>query len=205
MHTDAQHRAQLTSSGNSGTDVVRFHPAGHAFAGYGSKPWPFAGFLRSLPQGPCGPDPLLPAIRRPTSADPPDSASLATTWLTECPAGSIQPLDADLFSVWVVMATSGLQRLIGDEDRPHARILSVVAAVFCDRRPEWSVQSKNAYSWESETSFAALDLRAQGKLKIGLAIGLLALATAGVSADENEHPSGDKSTIQKVDDYLHGG
>ena len=31
MHPDAQHRAQLTSSGNSGTDVVRFHPAGHAF------------------------------------------------------------------------------------------------------------------------------------------------------------------------------
>ena len=30
VHPDAQHRAQLTSSGNSGTDVVRFHPAGHA-------------------------------------------------------------------------------------------------------------------------------------------------------------------------------
>ena len=30
MHPDAQHRAQFTSSGNSGTDVVRFHPAGHA-------------------------------------------------------------------------------------------------------------------------------------------------------------------------------
>ena len=90
---------------------------------------------------------------------------------------------------------------------PTARILSVVAAVFLGVTggQEWSVQSKNAYSWESETSFAALDLRAQGKLKIGLAIGLLALATAGVSADENEHPSGDKSTIQKVDDYLHGG
>jgi len=30
VHPDAQHRAQFTSSGNSGTDVVRFHPAGHA-------------------------------------------------------------------------------------------------------------------------------------------------------------------------------
>ena len=30
VHPYAQHRAQLTSSGNSGTNVVRFHPAGHA-------------------------------------------------------------------------------------------------------------------------------------------------------------------------------
>ena len=31
-------------------------------AGYGSKPWPFEGSLRSLPQGPCGLDPL-PCLR----------------------------------------------------------------------------------------------------------------------------------------------
>ena len=44
---------------------------------------------------------------------------------------------------------------------------------------EWSTQSKGASSWSSETSFAALQLRAQGKLKIGLGIGLFALAMAG--------------------------
>ena len=65
---------------------------------------------------------------------------------------------------------------------PTARLLSVVAALFLGVTggQEWSVQSKNAYSWADETSFAALALRAQGKLKVGLAIGFAALASAGV-------------------------
>jgi hypothetical protein len=46
---------------------------------------------------------------------------------------------------------------------------------------EWGSQSKGANSWYEETSFAALALRAQGKLKIGLGIGFLALAAAGFS------------------------
>ena len=89
----------------------------------------------------------------------------------------------------------------------NARVLSVVAALFLGitGAQEWGSQSSGAYSWANETSFMALNIRAQGKLKIGLAMGLLVLVIAGVSADENEHPSGDKSTIQKVDDYLHGG
>ena len=46
---------------------------------------------------------------------------------------------------------------------------------------EWSTQSKGATSWSRETSFAALQLRAQGKLKIGLGMGLFALAIAGTA------------------------
>ena len=65
---------------------------------------------------------------------------------------------------------------------PTARLLSALAALFLGVTggQEWSVQSKNAYSWAGETSFAALALRAQGKLKVGLAIGFAALASAGV-------------------------
>ena len=54
--------------------------------------------------------------------------------------------------------------------------LQRIEAVIFER---WSTQSKGATSWSSETSFAALQLRAQGKLKIGLGIGLFALAMAG--------------------------
>ena len=71
------------------------------------------------------------------------------------------------------------------------RWLSVVAAVFLGIAGvnEWSAQSAKMDSWKSETSSAALALRAQGKLKIGLAIGFLALASAGVSYDENGNRS----------------
>jgi len=67
------------------------------------------------------------------------------------------------------------------------RWLSVVAAVFLGIAGvnELSAQSVEMDSWNSETSAAVLALRAQGKLKIGLAIGFLALASAGVSFDDN--------------------
>ena len=62
-------------------------------------------------------------------------------------------------------------------------ILSGVAALFLvfSGLDEWSTQSKGASSWSSETSFAALQLRDQGKLKIGLGMGLFALAIAGTA------------------------
>ena len=41
---------------------------------------------------------------------------------------------------------------------------------------EMGAQSKGASSWANETSFAALQLRAQGSLKVGLGIGFFALA-----------------------------
>ena len=71
---------------------------------------------------------------------------------------------------------------------PTARLLSALAALFLGVTggQEWSVQSKNAYSWAGETSVAALALRAQGKLKVGLAIGFAALASAGVVTGKNE-------------------
>ena len=90
---------------------------------------------------------------------------------------------------------------------PTARLLSVVAALFLGvtGAQEWSVQSKNAITWADETSFAALALRAQGKLKIGLAISWLALASTGVKSEEEEpfqeQPSQGKSI---VDAFLAG-
>ncbi len=67
------------------------------------------------------------------------------------------------------------------------RFLSVVAAVFLGVAgiQEWSAKSSEMGSYKEETSSAVLGLRAQGKLKIGLAIGFIALASAGVSFDEN--------------------
>ncbi len=67
------------------------------------------------------------------------------------------------------------------------RFLSLVAAVFLGVAGlhEWSAKSSEMGSYKEETSSAVLGLRAQGKLKIGLAIGFIALASAGVSFDEN--------------------
>ena len=67
------------------------------------------------------------------------------------------------------------------------RGLSVVAAVFFGKAGvnELGAQSAEMDCWNSENSPAVLALRAQGKLKIGLAIGFLALVSAGVSFDEN--------------------
>ena len=67
------------------------------------------------------------------------------------------------------------------------RFLSVVAAVFLGVAGlhEWSAKSAEMGSWDNETSSAVLVLRSQGKLKMGLAIGFIALASAGVSFDEN--------------------
>ena len=44
---------------------------------------------------------------------------------------------------------------------------------------EMAAQSKGASSWANETSFAALQLRAHGSLKIGLGIGFFALGALG--------------------------
>ena len=53
---------------------------------------------------------------------------------------------------------------------------------------EWSSQSNGAPSWDNKTSFAALQLRAQGKLKVGLGIGFFALALAGKSWGSGKNP-----------------
>ena len=74
---------------------------------------------------------------------------------------------------------------------PSSRLLSTVAAVFliATGLPELAAQSQGAESWGSENSFIALGLRAQGSLKIGLGLGFLALATAGVvSTKDKEDP-----------------
>ena len=64
---------------------------------------------------------------------------------------------------------------------PSARLLSTVAALFlfATGAQEWSAQSSGSEGWAAETSFAALELRAHGKLKVGIGIGFLAFATAG--------------------------
>ena len=60
-------------------------------------------------------------------------------------------------------------------------ILSAVAGLWLafTGMYEWGTQSAGASSWSDETSIAALQVRAQGTLKIGLGIGFLALASAG--------------------------
>ena len=55
--------------------------------------------------------------------------------------------------------------------------------LVCTGAGEWSSQSKAASAWQKEASFAALQLRAQGKLKVGLGIGFFALALAGRTSD----------------------
>ena len=71
---------------------------------------------------------------------------------------------------------------------PTARLLSALAALFLGMTGgnEWSVKSQNASSWDREISWNALAIRAQGKLKVGLAIGFAALASAGVVTGKNE-------------------
>ena len=61
------------------------------------------------------------------------------------------------------------------------RLLGFVASVFLigTGANEWSSTSSGAGSWENETSFMALQLRAQGKLKVGLGLGFLALTSIG--------------------------
>ena len=62
--------------------------------------------------------------------------------------------------------------------------------VFCGIY-EWGTQSQSADSWWKETSFAALQLRAAGKLKIGLGLGLLAfVGLIDPKKDSSEDPSG---------------
>ena len=70
---------------------------------------------------------------------------------------------------------------------PKARLLSVLAALFLGLTgaDEWSKKNVNASSWADDRRFTTWSLRAQGKLKIGLAIGFVALAYAGVSDDEH--------------------
>ena len=64
---------------------------------------------------------------------------------------------------------------------------------------EWSTQSKGASSWENETSFASLQLRAQGKLKIGLGMGFLALAMSGRSWESYSDVQSPPSSLTGMD------
>ena len=88
---------------------------------------------------------------------------------------------------------------------PASRLLSVVAALFLGITGglEWGSRSSGALSWWDETSFMALDIRAQGKLKIGLAMGLLALASAGLQWEEEEPiPEPLRQKMSAVDAFL---
>jgi hypothetical protein len=89
---------------------------------------------------------------------------------------------------------------------PSSRLLSVVAALFLGitGAQEWGSRSSGASSWADETSFMALNIRAQGKLKIGLAFGLLALATAGLKWEEEEDPNREqlRQKMSAVDAFL---
>ena len=87
---------------------------------------------------------------------------------------------------------------------PTARLLSVVAALFLGitGAQEWGSRSSGAPSWWDETSFMALDIRAQGKLKIGHAIGLLALASAGLQWEEEPIPEPLRQKMSAVDAFL---
>lgn len=78
---------------------------------------------------------------------------------------------------------------------PSCRLLSVVAGLFLlfTGAGEWSAQSSGASRWADETSFAALTLRAQGKLKVGLGIGFAALATTGIDTKK-------RHTVTTADD-----
>ena len=71
---------------------------------------------------------------------------------------------------------------------PSARFLFGVAAIFFfyTGAQEWSAQSSGTSNWADETSFIALGHRAQGKLKVGLGIGFLALAMAGVAGSRKD-------------------
>ena len=64
---------------------------------------------------------------------------------------------------------------------PLPRLLGLAASLLLlsTGQQEWLVQSSGSESWEAETSFAALQLRAQGKLKVGLGLGFLALTSIG--------------------------
>ena len=75
--------------------------------------------------------------------------------------------------------------------------VAAVFLVFC-RSYEWGTQSQSADSWWEETSFAALQLRAAGKLKIGL--GLELLAFAGL-IDPEKDSSDDPSEIRKASPF----
>ena len=69
------------------------------------------------------------------------------------------------------------------------RVLLGVAGAFClwGAPGEIGVQSGNAKSWATETSFMALQLRAIGGLKLGVGFALLGASMLGVSADESRN------------------
>jgi len=77
---------------------------------------------------------------------------------------------------------------------PTTRLLSGVAAIFlfATGAEEWSAQSSGSPAWGAETSFAALDLRAHGKLKVGLGIGFLALTAAGIAPATKKEDGSDE-------------
>ena len=68
---------------------------------------------------------------------------------------------------------------------------------------EWGSRSSGALSWWDETSFMALAIKAQCKLKIDLAMGLLALANAGLQWEEEEPiPKPLRQKMAAIDAFL---
>jgi hypothetical protein len=65
---------------------------------------------------------------------------------------------------------------------PARFVLNLAGVILCWGSPgEIGTQSKGAKSWSQETSFAALQLRAIGALKMGAGLGLIGVSLLGVS------------------------
>ncbi|WP_232199013.1 hypothetical protein [Synechococcus sp. WH 7805] len=70
---------------------------------------------------------------------------------------------------------------------PARALLAMGGVVLIWGSPgEIGTRSKGADSWEDETSFAALQLRALGALKMGAGLGLLGASLAGVSNEQTK-------------------
>ena len=70
---------------------------------------------------------------------------------------------------------------------PARAILAIAGGLLMWGSPgEIGAQSGGADSWATERSFAALQLRALGGLKLGLGMGLLGISLLGVSAEQTQ-------------------
>jgi hypothetical protein len=68
---------------------------------------------------------------------------------------------------------------------PARCILFIAGVILSWGSPgEIGTQSKGADSWSSETSFAALQLRALGALKMGAGLGLIGVSLLGVAGQQ---------------------
>ena len=68
---------------------------------------------------------------------------------------------------------------------PSRVLLAVAGVILCWGSPdEIGTQSKRAITWSSETSFAALQLRAIGALKMGAGLGLIGVSLLGVAGQQ---------------------